>query len=83
MSTQAETLREKYRALQAAGALDIKFCFGSLAEETEESVCESINEALDAIEAGEYSELPPLGDSRPPNCGSQPFELPAVEIPTA
>jgi hypothetical protein len=66
MSTQAELLREKHRALQAAGALDIKFCFGPLAEETEESVCASINEALDAIKAGEYSELPLLGDSRPP-----------------
>jgi hypothetical protein len=66
MSTQAELLREKYRALQAAGALDIKFCFGPLAEETEESVCESINVALDAIRDGAYSEMPPLGDSRPP-----------------
>lgn len=57
MSTQAELLREKYRALQAAGALDIKFCFGPLAEETDESVCASINEALDAIGRGEYSDL--------------------------
>jgi hypothetical protein len=69
MSTQAETLQGKYRALQAAGALDIKFCFGPLAEETEESVCASINEALDAIQAGEYSDLPPIGDSRPPKKG--------------
>ena len=37
MSTQAEILKEKYRALQAKGALDIKFCFGPLAEETDES----------------------------------------------
>jgi len=66
MTTQAEILREKWRALQESGARDIKFCFGPLAEETEESVCESINEALDAIAAGEYSDLPPLGDSRPP-----------------
>jgi hypothetical protein len=64
MSTQAETLREKWRELQKAGAVDIKFCFGPLAEETEESVCASLNEALDAIKAGEYSELPPLGDAR-------------------
>jgi hypothetical protein len=64
MSTQAKILREKYGALQAAGALDIKFCFGPLAEETDESVCASINAALDAISAGEYSELPSLGDSR-------------------
>jgi hypothetical protein len=69
MSTQAELLSEKYRALQAAGALDIKFCFGPLGEETEESVCASINEALDAIQAGEYADLPPLGDSRPPQKG--------------
>ena len=64
MSTQAEILREKYRSLQEAGALDIKFCFAPLAEETEESVCGSINEALDAIARGEYEELPLLGDSR-------------------
>lgn len=64
MSTQAALLKEKWRALQAEGARDIKFCFGPLAEETEESVCASINEALDAIKAGEYSELPPLGDAR-------------------
>ena len=70
MSTQAEILKEKYRALQAKGALDIKFCFGPLAEETDESVCASINEALDAIEHGEYSDLPPLGDSRRENKGS-------------
>jgi hypothetical protein len=70
MSTQAEVLKEKYRALQAKGALDIKFCFGPLAEETDESVCASINEALDAIERGEYSDLPPLGDSRRQNKGS-------------
>lgn len=66
MSTQAEVLREKWRGLKKEGALDIKFCFGPLAEETDESVCASINEALDAIAAGEYSDLPPLGDSRPP-----------------
>lgn len=64
MSTQAEILREKYRSLQEAGALDIKFCFAPLAEETEESVCGSINEALDAIARGEYEDLPLLGDSR-------------------
>lgn len=64
MSTQAEVLREKYRALQAAGALDIKFCFGPLSEETDESVCASINQALDAIKSGEYSDLPSLNDSR-------------------
>ena len=58
MSTQAELLREKYRALQAAGALDIKFCFGPLAGGgTDETVCASINEALDAIERGEYLAL--------------------------
>jgi hypothetical protein len=64
MSTQAEILRNKYRTLQKGGALDIKFCFAPLAEETDESVCGSINEALDAIERGEYDELPLLGDSR-------------------
>jgi hypothetical protein len=64
MSTQADILREKYAALQAKGALDIKFCFGPLAEETSESVCASINEALDAVAAGEYDTLPSLGDSR-------------------
>jgi hypothetical protein len=64
MTTQAQILKEKWRTLQGAGALDIKFCFGPLAEETDESVCASINEALDAIEREEYSELPPLGDSR-------------------
>lgn len=69
MSTQAETLKAKWAALQAKGALDIKFCFGPLAEETDESVCASINEALDAIEHGEYSDLPPLGDSRRHNNG--------------
>ena len=63
MTTQAAILKEKWSALQAAGALDIKFCFGPLAEETDESVCASINEALDAIERGEYSDLPPLGDN--------------------
>jgi hypothetical protein len=62
--TQAEILREKYRVLQEAGALDIKFCFAPLAEETDESVCASINQALDAITRGEYEELPVLGDSR-------------------
>jgi hypothetical protein len=64
MSTQAEILREKYRVLQAGGLLDIKFCFGPLSEETDESVCGSINDALDAIERGEYDEMPLLGDSR-------------------
>ena len=64
MSTQAEILKEKWRTLQGAGALDIKFCFGPLSEETDESVCTSINQALDAIERGEYSELQDLGDSR-------------------
>jgi hypothetical protein len=64
MSTQAELLKEKYRALQAAGALDIKFCFGPLAEQTDESVCASINQALDAILADQYSELPAVGKSR-------------------
>jgi hypothetical protein len=64
MSTQAEILREKYRQLQMAGASDIKFCFGPLQEETDESVCASINGALDAIERGEYDEMPLLGDSR-------------------
>jgi hypothetical protein len=63
MSTQAEILREKYLALQEGGALDIKFCFAPLAEETDESVCGSINEALDAIARGEYEELSSLGDS--------------------
>ena len=67
MSTQAEILREKYSALQAAGARDIKFCFGPLSEETDESVCGSINAALDAIYAGEYSDLPALGDSKRPS----------------
>lgn len=67
MSTQAKILREKYAALQAAGAQDIKFCFGPLAEETDESVCASINDALDAIVAREYSDLPSLDDSRRPN----------------
>lgn len=71
MSTQAKLLKEKYRALQAAGALDIKFCFGPLSEETDESVCASINEALDAVERGEYSDLPPLGDSRRNSQGPQ------------
>jgi hypothetical protein len=60
---QAEILREKYRILREHGALDIRFCFAPLAEETVESVCGSINEALDAIERGEYEELPPFGDS--------------------
>ena len=64
MSTQAEILREKYRKLQEAGAQDIKFCFAPLAEETDESVCVSINEALDAIARGEYDEISPLGESR-------------------
>lgn len=64
MSTQAEALREKYRALQATGARDIKFCFGPLCEETEEDVFESVSTALDAITAGAYSELPPIGDAR-------------------
>jgi hypothetical protein len=64
MTTQAEVLKGKYHALRQAGALDIKFCFGPLSEETDESVCASINEALDAIERGEYGDLPPLGDSR-------------------
>ena len=63
MSTQAQALREKYQTLRRKGALDIKFCFGPLAEETDESVCGSINEALDAIERGEYDDLPLLGDS--------------------
>lgn len=67
MSTQAELLKEKWRALQGAGALDIKFCFGPLSEETDESVCASINEALDAIDRGEYSDLPPLRDSHRAN----------------
>lgn len=66
MSTQAEILREKYRALRQAGARDIKFCFGPLAEETDESVCGSINEALDAIDRREYDDLPLVGDSRRP-----------------
>jgi hypothetical protein len=69
MSTQAEMLREKWRALQETGARDIKFCFGPLGEETEESVCGSINQALDAINNDAYSEMPPLGDSRPPKKG--------------
>jgi hypothetical protein len=64
MGTQAEILRDKYRALQSDGALDIKFCFAPLAEETDESVCGSINEALDAISRGEYVDLPSLNDSR-------------------
>jgi hypothetical protein len=64
MSTQAEILREKYGALQKGGALDIKFCFAPLSEETDESVCASINEALDAIGRDAYEELPLLGDSR-------------------
>jgi hypothetical protein len=64
MSTQAEILREKYRTLQKEGAYDIKFCFAPLLEETDESVCGSINEALDAIKRGEYDELPLFGDSR-------------------
>lgn len=64
MSTQAEILKEKWRTLQEAGALDIKFCFGPLLEETDESVCASINEALDAVERKKYSDLKPLGDSR-------------------
>jgi hypothetical protein len=64
MSTQAEILRGKYDALRQAGARDIKFCFAPLAEETVESVCQSINEALDAIDRGEYEPLPLLGDSR-------------------
>ena len=64
MSTQAELLHEKYSALRKKGALDIKFCFAPLAEETVETVCGSINEALDLIERGEYEELPVLGDSR-------------------
>jgi hypothetical protein len=64
MGPQAEILRERYRALREKGALDIKFCFASLAEETDESVCLSINEALDAIERQAYEHLPFLGDSR-------------------
>ena len=64
MSTQAETLREKWRLLQEKSALDIKFCFGPLAEETEESVCASLNEVLDDVLADDYAELPSLGDSR-------------------
>lgn len=64
MTTQAEILRDKYEALRKKGALDIKFCFAPLAEETLETVCGSINEALDLIERGEYEELPVLGDSR-------------------
>lgn len=63
MKTQADILREKYAALRERGALDIKFCFGPLAEETSESVCGSINEALDAIFRGEYEDLPLVGDS--------------------
>ena len=66
MSTQAEILRRRYRKLQGDGVLDIKFCFAPLAEETDESVCGSINEALDAIERGEYDEAPLIGDSRRP-----------------
>lgn len=69
MSTQAEQLKEKYRALREKGALDIKFCFGPLAEETDESVCASINEALDAFQRGEYSDLRSLNDSRRGNRG--------------
>lgn len=66
MSTQAEILKEKWRTLQGAGARDIKFCFAPLSEETDESVCASINEVLDAIKAGEYSDLPPVGDKKRP-----------------
>lgn len=62
--TQAEILRRRHRKLQDGGVLDIKFCFAPLSEETDESVCGSINEALDAIERAEYEDLPPLGDSR-------------------
>lgn len=64
MSTQADILKQKYEELRSHGARDIKFCFGPLAEETVESVCASINEALDAIVRGEYDDLPSLGDSR-------------------
>ena len=69
MTAQAHLLREKYHALQERGVSDIKFCFAPLAEETVESVCELVNEALDAVEAREYDELPALGDSRRPNKG--------------
>lgn len=62
MSTQAEILKAKYGALREAGAMDIKFCFGPLAEETSESVCAAINEALDAIARQAYQELPLVGD---------------------
>jgi hypothetical protein len=62
--TQAQILTEKYRALQEEGALDIKFCFAPLEEETVESVCGSINEILDAIKMGAYHDLPALGESR-------------------
>lgn len=66
MTTQAQILKEKWRALQETGALDIKFCFAPLSEETDESVCESINQVLDAIKGGEYEDLPAVGDKHRP-----------------
>ena len=54
---------EVARSPRSRWALDIKFCSRAPSEETDESVCASINEALDAIERGEYSDLPPLRDS--------------------
>lgn len=66
MSTQAEILRTRYRDMRERGVLDLKISFAPLAEETTESVCGSINEALEAIESGEFHDLLPMGDSRRP-----------------
>ena len=66
MSTQTEKLSERYEALKATGAVDIKFMFGPLRERALDDVCTSVNEVLDAIAADDYVEFPLLGDSRRP-----------------
>lgn len=66
MSAQVELLKQKFETLKQAGLEDIKFIFGPLSERTTDDVCASVNEALDAIERGDYEDAPELGDSRRP-----------------
>jgi len=58
MSEQEKKLRETYETLKKKGLIDIKFSFAPLQERTKEQVCESVNDALQAIIGGKVEDFP-------------------------